>query len=124
MHIRQCWTLKNGSLVNRDEENICQKDDQIWNLPTPIGYMECNKGVLEVRTDFLGEMVRDEETRGNIDVILATKVSPMPDNQEWEILKTSHNDFFNIRHYSSGLLLTCQVGGNLTLNEQGKLEIH
>ena len=105
--------LKEGCLVNQDNKNICNpvKDNRIWNLPTPVGYMECNEGVLQVNTNSFGEMIRDPEKHGHTDVLIAPKISPIPDNQEWEILETHQNGYFHVRHCSSCLLLTAQTGG-------------
>ena len=118
--------LKDGCLVNQDDKNIWNpvKDNRIWTLPTPIGYMECNEGVLQVNTNSFGEMIRDSEKNGHIDVLIAPKISPIPDNQEWEILETHPNGYFRVRHYSSCFLLTAQTGGNMTLEEQGNIEIY
>ena len=45
-YIRQFWTQKDGRLVNRDDKNITYipPNDQIWNLPARIGYVENNEG--------------------------------------------------------------------------------
>ena len=111
-------------MVNRDEKNIHYNppNDQIWNLPARIGYIETNEGVLQVRTNDFGEFIIDNN-HNHIDVLLAPRMTPIPDNQEWEILDSSLNGYFYVCHYSSRLLLTCQGVGNMTLSEQGNLKI-
>ena len=67
-------------------------------------------------------MIVDPEN-GSIDVVVAPKITPIPDNQEWEILQSSYDGYFHVCHYSSRLFLTCQNVGNMTVSEQGNLEI-
>ena len=81
-----------------------------------------NEGVLQVRTNDFGEFTVDENN-DSIDVVVAPKITPIPDNQEWEILQSSYDGYFHVSHYSSGLFLTCQNAGNMTLSEKGNLEI-
>ena len=50
-YIRQFWTLTDGLLVNRDDENIhyMPPNDRIWNLPARIGHIETNEGRVSVQ---------------------------------------------------------------------------
>ena len=119
-HVRQFWEVKDGFLINRDD-NIMLVPQQ-WILPQSVGYIEREAGVLEVRTDELGDICHDRENHASgADVIVAPKKSPIPDSQEWEVLPTNNNGYFHIRHFASRLLLTCQTGGNMTVFQKGKL---